>query len=320
MRKREAAVLLIAVWALAAGARPAAGREATLSLKADVVCAGPRLPLAAVVAGELPASLASRELGDSPAPGTERTLERRRLRRQLAAWGWSGELTGPEAVRVRTPGVVLDGASLAAAAVARLDALLAAEGLERLGEPDGLPERIVLSGASLRWEVELAAGQRGARRLATLGVTDRAGFSVRYRLRVACAKPVAVPVAAAAVRAGEAVTAWNIASVDSLALAGAPLTPPELAEAVARRTITAGEPLTRRNVKPSLLVRAGREVEISLRRGAVSVSLKGIARRDGGLGDIVTVRRLDNRGLERYRVVGPDRVAPPYIAPREDES
>ena len=86
-------------------------------------------------------------------------------------------------------------------------------------------------------------------------------------------------------------------------------TQPELlAAAVVEKAgwpIEEGEVLTQNNRRPSVLVRAGREVEVRLERGAVTVTMKGIAQGDGALGELVGIRHLGTRELRRYRVTGP---------------
>jgi hypothetical protein len=50
------------------------------------------------------------------------------------------------------------------------------------------------------------------------------------------------------------------------------------------------------------------------------VSLRGIARSDGALGDLVSVRHIGDRSLRRYRVAGPGLVVPSYIQAQGDDS
>ncbi|MBN2169786.1 MAG: flagellar basal body P-ring formation protein FlgA [Candidatus Krumholzibacteriota bacterium] len=302
-------VLLAAL--TASGAAGAAGAEA-LRLREAAACAGPELRLAELLAPGQDCALGDRVVARSPAPGRDGRISRRRLARLLADWGWRGRLDGPEMVRLDSPGVVLDLAPLARAVGARADSLLAAAGLRRAGELAGWPGELVLSSRRVRWQLALDGEPAGREARLGLELTDAAGFTARCRLRCRCARPDRVPVAVRALASGEALADWRWEERDLLAVDGEPLAAGALAGAVARRAVAAGEVLTRRVLAPPHLVTAGREVEIRLEHGAVTVSTRGVARGDGALGDLVTVKHLDGGALRRYRVVGPGRVAPAY--------
>jgi len=306
---RRVAVACILLAVLAA---PAAAGGGTLRLREAVTCASTELRLAELLAPGQDCELASRVVARSPAPGREGRISRRRLARLLADWGWRGRLEGPESIRLASPGVALDLAPLTDAVTARADSLLAAAGLRRASELAGWPRELVLSSRRVRWHLELAGDPAGREARLALALTDAAGFPARCRLHCRCERPGRVPVAAGALAPGESVADWRWEERDLLAVDGEPLAAGALAGAVARRPVAAGEVLTRRILAPRHLVTAGREVEIRLERGVVSVSTRGVARGDGALGDLVTVRHLDGGALRRYRVVGPGRVAPAY--------
>jgi flagella basal body P-ring formation protein FlgA len=282
-------------------------------LRDEVRCTGPQLRLDDLVAAGATGELGARVVGTSPRPGRSGEMGRERLRRLLADWGWRGRLAGPERIRLHTPGIELAAGPLRAAVQARLDSLLEARGLARSGETEGWPRSLIFASEQLRWDLQLPEAFAGAGGRAALRLTDAAGFESRANLRFRCAKPVRVALCGAPLSTGERPVAWEWAEGDAFALEGAPLHEEELAEAVARRAVAAGEALTRGNLRPAPLVQAGREVTILLERGAVRVRRKGIARGDGALGDLVPVAQMDGRSLGRYRVRGPATVVPAYL-------
>ncbi len=324
MIQRFVKPLLLAVLLLvAAGAQADTGAGADaggIRMRADATCGGPEYRVADLITGAIAPELADRVVGRSPAPGTSRQLSRRRLERMLAGWGWRGGLSGPEWLRLSSPGVELDTAVLLRRVEARLDTLLAERGLSRQGQLSGWPAKLVLSTSRLRWELELEEGRKMARAAARVVLTDRAGFEARISLRFRCKRLAQVVVAAADLGAGRELVSWRMEERDLFTVDGRPLVASELTGAVARRAVKPGETLTTRNMKPAVLVRAGREVEVRVLRGAVSVSLTGIAQRDGSLGDVIAVRHLEGRTLRRYRVTGPGTVAPAYLERTGDRS
>ncbi len=72
----------------------------------------------------------------------------------------------------------------------------------------------------------------------------------------------------------------------------------------ARREIRAGEPLSGRSVKKQSLVRRGQAVTVICRVGEVTAMETGIAKSDGGLGDVIAVERSGGRAPFSARVTG----------------
>jgi flagella basal body P-ring formation protein FlgA len=73
----------------------------------------------------------------------------------------------------------------------------------------------------------------------------------------------------------------------------------------AARTLTAGEPVRRSDLRPTPLVRSGDPVELRLVRGNVAVSVRGVAKRAGGLGQTIPVRNDLTGRVVNARVTGP---------------
>jgi flagella basal body P-ring formation protein FlgA len=74
--------------------------------------------------------------------------------------------------------------------------------------------------------------------------------------------------------------------------------------AVAARTIRAGQPLQARMFKKQKLVRRGQSVTLVAESGAVRVTERAIAKTDGGLGDMIVVKRFGGRPSLTARVAG----------------
>ncbi|MBQ7197447.1 MAG: flagellar basal body P-ring formation protein FlgA, partial [Synergistaceae bacterium] len=74
-------------------------------------------------------------------------------------------------------------------------------------------------------------------------------------------------------------------------------TPNEIAGSIANRNIQQGEPILLSSLSSSNLIKRGRQVKILARFGAASATVDGMLMEDGRPGDIVKVRRLDNRKI-----------------------
>ncbi len=296
----------------------AAGGE--LELRGHLDCSAADVNLGDLVARGSAEDYTDRVVTQAPEPGASKTLSRRRLARQLADWGWRGHLTGPETITLFTPGVVLKTERLREVVELRLATDLEELGLRLVEVNTGWTEELLLSDSRVRWTLDLPNRIEQHLNLARLTVVDTAGFERRLRLSFRCSSPQQVAVAGKRLLRGAPVSDWRFEERDDFEIQGTPLTPAELAGAVARRPIEAGATITRSNTRPVPLVRSGREVQIRLERGAVTVSLRGIARGDGVLGDLVSVRHIGDRSLRRYRVAGPGLVVPSYIQVEGDDS
>jgi flagellar basal body P-ring formation protein FlgA len=296
----------------------AAGAE--LELRGHLDCTAAQVNLGDLVSRGSADDYADRLVAQAPAPGASSTLSRHRLARQLADWGWRGHLTGPEEITLSTQGVVLDTSRLRQAVEARLADDLEELGLRLVEVSEGWTEELLLADSRVRWTLELPNRIEQRMNLSRLTITDAAGFERRLRLRFHCSRPQQVAVAGKRLLRGAPVSGWRFEERDDFDIQGTPLSPAELAGAVVQQPIEAGATITRSNTRPAPLVRSGREVQVSLQRGAVTVSLRGIARSDGALGDLVSVRHIGDRSLRRYRVAGPGLVVPSYIQAQGDDS
>ncbi|MBM4118813.1 flagellar basal body P-ring formation protein FlgA [bacterium] len=294
-------------------AAPATGQE-SLALRETLACTGRVVLLGDLLAAGSAGALDARRVAQSPAPGETALLDRERLARQLADWGWTGRLSGPAQVKLHTPGVVVALAPLANAVRAELTARLDSLGLRLSGEVEGWPAELVCAAPRLQWRLALPDGQPRANGSARLTLTDAVGFEQVLELAFPCARPLRVGVVTAPLPRGARLGEWREEERDAFHISGEPLPLAALPGALISEPLRAGEVVTRRNARPAPLVKAGREVEVRLERGGVTVSLRGIAREDGALGELVGVKHLDGQVQRRYRVAGPGLVVPSYLS------
>lgn len=305
-------VLALLVLGLLPLAAPAAEQE-TLALRESLACTSRVVLLGELIAAGSAGALDARRVAQSPAPGETALLDRERLARQLADWGWTGRLSGPARVELHTPGVVVALEPLASAVRAELAARLDSLGLRLAGEVEGWPAELVCAAPRLQWHLALPDGQPSASGSARLTLTDAAGFEQVLALEFPCARPLRVGVVTAPHPRGARLSEWREEERDAFHISGEPLPLAALPGALLGEPLRAGEVVTRRNARPAPLVKAGREVEVRLERGGVTVSLRGIAREDGALGELVSVKHLDGQVQRRYRVAGPGLVVPSYL-------
>jgi flagella basal body P-ring formation protein FlgA len=311
--KRFTLLLLLSFFAMTAIAE-------SLQLKERHVCEKAEVRLGDLLYEGNLAPNAERVMCEAPKPGTAVSMSRARLQRRLWDMGWRGNLEGPETLRIETPSVTLSMAPLMETVKAQLSDQLEKDGLRLEGEIKGWVESIRLSDSRIRWNLELRGKPGFRNRSASLQIEDSKGFQESILLRFHCRMPLIVAVAISDLKEGESLKDWEYAEHDGFFLDGDPLDPEVLQDAVSKRKIEKGSPLTTRNLRAGLLVREGREVEIHLSRGPVTVTLMGVAQADGALGERVSVRHMDSGELHRYRVTGEGRVSPSYVNLEEESS
>ncbi len=299
---------------------PLAVMAQELRLKEQIPCEGLDITFGMLVEEGNAAPFASRRIGDAPRPGQSKSFSLAKLQRQLRDWGWRGHLRGPEKVLASTPGVELSTVPLRVAVLNQLSSLLESDGLRLEGEVKGWEDKISLSNSRIRWTLDLRGKRDFRNRSAELRIEDSLGFCETILLRFHCSMPIEVAVATRDLRKGETLMAWDIEERNAFFIDGQTLGEALLKDAICSRSIEKGETLTKRNLDTGLMVRAGREVEIRLKRGAVTVKIMGIAQADGVLGDRINVRHMDSQELRRYRIVGEGQVAPSYLDNKEETS
>ena len=178
---------------------------------------------------------------------------------------------------------------------------------ERLGTVRSVEIEIV-SGTVATTEIVAAEPAPGSRlgQPVRFMVTPRSGrpFQIVARVSVVAGHAVAV----AAIDRDAEVTAsdveWKEAPVVGQLLQPLPrLT--EVVGSVARRSIAPGEVLTSTVIAKPLAVRAGEEVDLTFRSGAIEV--RGIARAvsSGSVGDVIRVTTPGSRDIRQARITAP---------------
>jgi flagella basal body P-ring formation protein FlgA len=94
----------------------------------------------------------------------------------------------------------------------------------------------------------------------------------------------------------------------ALVPAGAVVDSAGVAGMVATAEVRPGEVLRRRHLAAAPLVHVGQLVDLVIRRGTVSVAVRGSCRQDGRLDEMVSVRNELTGRLIAGRVTGPGRV------------
>ncbi len=115
-----------------------------------------------------------------------------------------------------------------------------------------------------------------------------------------------VLVAASKIRRKEKLTAENIRieKRDITAVSGMPLRKPsDVLGQLAKQTIIPGRIITTRLVELDPVIKSGDEVTVISDNGPISISINGIARQDGQLGQIIQVKNLVSLKLVRGRVL-----------------
>lgn len=131
------------------------------------------------------------------------------------------------------------------------------------------------------------------------------GTDARVRMRAGVWTPVGV--AARPISRGSELTSEDI--VLSEAVAWGPPAPRAIAQPgwTLRRAVETGDPLVTPTVEPPVMVRSGDQVELSFQRGAIALSVEGVALGTAREGERIRVRASTGR-LVQGIAVGPGRV------------
>jgi len=76
----------------------------------------------------------------------------------------------------------------------------------------------------------------------------------------------------------------------------------------AKRNLRQGQPVSRTMVVSPPVVKRGEVVMISLRHGSLAISAKGVARKNGGTGETISVRNINSQRDILCKVIGPGQV------------
>jgi flagella basal body P-ring formation protein FlgA len=303
----RALAMLALLAAPAASPSPAAGAPAVAQVD------GPRIRLSEILAalrpGMDPATAAEAEdadLGAAPPPGTRRRFESFQLLAVLARAGVQLPRSVPRSLLVETRARTLGEDELLGSAAAQL----AARGALRPGSQLRLveaPRRIAIPRGELDLAARLAPSGRPGRALLSLVLTVGSWAPRTVVLPVRLEGKTPVLVFAGVLEAGAPVAPGSVRlemrSVEEIP-ADALFSEEEAAgKRLAARV--AGGTVVRRGVLASIpLVHRGAAVLLTATRDGVRVSMRGVAREDGALGEEVMVLAATGRTV-RATVVGP---------------
>jgi flagella basal body P-ring formation protein FlgA len=246
------------------------------------------------------ARLAKVVLGSSPLPGLERTITLEQVRTRLRQHGFEPErfeLIVPARVTIRRQKCTIDPEQIAHAAIAkvRLSLALPSDALVECDAPirplsvvDGSPQIIAGDPRTLG----------GGLYLVPVQVTDASGMTqgVHVRLRVLLQRKVVV--AKRAIQRGEAIDAETIALVPMTLRHDDSHFMNELPEAlgkIARRALSAGQPIRRSDLDTAAVVRRGQNLKLLVRLHGAVVEADAVALQDGKAGARIRVQVTDTR-------------------------
>ncbi len=313
-RGRMAWTTTAASLVLGAGVVCASVSPWTLDLPPRAIVAGNTARLGDLVGAEVPAGAARLAVAVGGLPGQTRVVSARGILRQLVLAGQADgvRLTGAEACTLQFAGAEVPADSLAARVSAALTPLLPPS------PPSSPPPRLEIAlpassfAADGAWTVTVDRTEPLAAGTNLVGVTIVAGERRQHVVARVTAHVFARTAVAARriapdrpVPADAMVWGWrDLATTPE----GAVVDSADVAGMLVTAEVRAGEVLRYRHLAPAPLVRTGDLVDLVIRRGTVSVSVRGSCRQDGRLDDMVSVRNELTGRLVAGRVTGPGRV------------
>lgn len=164
--------------------------------------------------------------------------------------------------------------------------------------------------------VALTAQRNSIRKVGRINVQVQCDSKVRWTLYVPAEIKLfrRVVTLVGPVSRGQALTAGDLElrEVDTARLTGEYFTDIDAAVGmVARRLLRADRPLLAANLKPALMVHKGDAVILTANSGGLTVKMPGVALRDGGEGEQISVRNTQSKRVVEGRVVAPGQVEVP---------
>lgn len=317
---RDAARLLVLICILtAATTRLSLGATVTLRAESEVPAAR-AITVADVATVQADDRLAERidavVVSSSLLPGAKRTIDASYVKLKLSAAGVDKgvEVVGPAKFAVLGQSVTLSAEDLAAKARDYVLGMLTDASRTYDVVVDRAPRNLVLPGGS---EVEvrprlLSRSVRfGSNTVALDAVVDgRVAATTTASLSVSAVADVLV--AKAAIPQGEPLTAdntgWEQRDVTRMPDAIVMTAGGEMRERVARRSLSAGTPITNNDVTLPPTVRQGDTVTVVVVCGSVKLRTTAQSKQDGRTGDTVKVRPSISDQDVRARITGPGTV------------
>lgn len=286
-----------------------------LELPESCQVAGLRVTLGDVALGELPPEAADIVLVGKGVPGRTYDIERRGLLRTLVSRRLAADvvLRGAETCRVSLTGTTVSLGRLENELLRALAPWIPA------AAPGGPEPAVALAGELPEvavdgdWTLIVDRNRTLSPGRNSVGVEVRASHGVvRFTTTVHCHVYGETARAHQGIAKGEALTegmfTWTWSNLSQLE-PGLNTGRESLLAMVAARELQAGDMLREADLRRAPLVHQGEPVELVLGRGGVEVTLRGIARQDGAMDQIISVRNELDGHLVTGRVTGPGRVA-----------
>lgn len=288
--------------------------QTAVNFQANATVNGPHILLGDIAhiqpAGEESAALAQLPVAAAPAPGKSKELytvsviNGLRNRPEAAEVDWQGSQT----TVVQRQGVSLTQEQLQAIIEQYLS-----ENRSRLPKAEvrftsmRAPEELILPAGTLSWQVTPARP----------GIMGSASFSIAFAVD---GKPATtcvvrgrleaiaeVVTAAVPLHKGEVITESNI-TLQQQDIGGleSPFTAKEqLLGMQVARTVNAGTVLEQAHIVSPAIIKSGEMVKIVAQKGSLQLSTNGLAKTDGRLGEVITVKNISSNKLIHCRVDGP---------------
>ncbi len=291
---------------------------ATVTLKPEASVKGCQVYLAEVaLIVETDVKLADRlksvDLGYTPNPGYTRYITREQIQARLRTQGIDMDkvtLGGPSGVLVSTKSVMISGRELTAMGTRFLESRVAGLEGERTIQCPRSPADILvpvgsgLSTFDIKWRMN--PGARGPTAVDIKVLVDGHLFTtVPLQFEISVFEKVLM--ASRKIKSGEPFTGTNTAlvRVETTRQHGHPARGiEEMRLLLAKRDIPAGQIVRIEDGLEQILVSRGRPVSVTVKKGALLVKGKGIARQNGHLNDTVVVLNEDSGRAFKAVVTG----------------
>ncbi len=266
----------------------------------------------------LPPARAATPIARAPQPGRDVTLESAWVQRVARSYGVDYDPANPfERITLSRASHRIEPAAITEAVHQALGAQLGDRQVEirfdnrsfDLNLPAETPATIAIEG--------LAYEPSSGRFTATLIAPADGPTAVRQPIAGRVITVSRVPVLTRRVPAGSAITA---ADLDWIEIPGDPpadavTAPEELVGMALRRNVAPNAPVMRRDLQRPVVVSRNATVTMTLSSGPLTVTARGRALEDGGVGEVIRVLNVDSNRTVEATVTGPNAVAVPLGGP-----
>lgn len=274
----------------------------------NLKAAGPDVLVGDIVS-KCPPEICALAVVSSPLPGREKTVSRRDVETAIRRAGMSpAGLRIPARVRVARPSKVVADNTLKGRIAAAVEAILP-EGavIETLGALSNVEVPKAGFEVQARWP-----GEKEFRRRVSIPVDFFSGGRRFRTARVSAllAFETSAPVSARDLRKGETISIGDI-RFKTVRLTDAPtdllLSTQEIVGRQTASNVAEGKPFFKQSIKRIPVVREGERLALESVFGLVRVSVLGVSRQDGAVGDRIRVVTMSNNRLVWARITGPGR-------------